>query len=211
MTAFFFTVSSVMLSRSLRSLAVAAGLGMVLVGCAPSAPPLQQLPEMTFRTEAPLKFKVARVEVISQYRPTGQPPHIEHDMPVAPENAIKRWVQDRIAPTGRTQTLRVLVRNAEATETPLKTDQTMTGLFKREQAARIHLNIDVALQILDERQFVIAEIADSQDRTATTPENQKLNERDRLLYNMVQEMVTAFDQKIKKNAPEYLGNWMDYR
>ena len=197
-----------MFIRPMRTLALAFGLGLVLSSCSSVNPPMQRFNDMSFRQNPPFQLDVGRVEVVSQYQPPTTPPHIEYDMPVAPENAIKRWVQDRLHPVGRTGTLRVLIRDATATETPLQTDQSVTGVFKKEQAARIDMSIDVAVQMLDDRQFVVAEVAGKAQRSQTTPEDIKLNERDKVLYTMVEDMVKGFDKDIDPDIRSTFARWL---
>jgi hypothetical protein len=156
----------------------------------------------------PFQLNIARIEVVPQYQPSSQLPHIETDMPVSPESAIKRWVQDRLQPTGRTGTLRVLIRDASAIETPLKKDSGMTAMFKKEAAAKIDMSIDVALQMLDDKQFVISEVTAKAARSRTELEDQTLNDRDRLLYDMVKDMMQGFDHDITPDVRATFGPWL---
>jgi hypothetical protein len=195
----------------LRPVAVAFGLGLLLAGCGAVNPPAGRLPEMTFRNLPPIQLNVGRIEVVSQYTPPGAAPHIEFDMPVAPENAIKRWVQDRLQPVGRSGTLRVVIRDAEATEVALKTDQGFTGMFKKEQAARVEMKVDVALQILDERQFPVAEVSNRAFITRTTPEGLKLNEHDKILYDMVEALMRDYNDGIDPSIHQTLAPWIELK
>ena len=188
--------------RLLRPLFLA--LTLVLAACS-SSPPLQRFPEMTFRNMPPIRLDVGRIEVVPEYQPPAQPPHIEYDMPVAPENAVRRWVQDRLQPVGRTGTLRVVIHDAQATEVPLKTDDTITGVFKKEQAARIKMSVDVSIQLLDDKQFVSAEATGNAAVSRTTTEGIKLNEHDRVLYEMVEEMMKNFNANIEPSIRSSLG------
>ena len=197
--------------RPLRYFAFVFGLGLLLAACSGVNPPMQRFPEMTFRNQPAYQIDVGRIEIVSQFQPPAQAPHIEYDMPVSPENALKRWVQDRLQPTGRTGTLRVVIRDASATENPLKTDQSWTGVFKKEQAARVDMSVDVAIQMLDDRQFVTAEVTGKQSRSRTRPEGQKLNERDKLLYEMVEDLMQGYNGEIDSNIRNTFGPWLNKR
>ncbi|MDR3441261.1 hypothetical protein [Telmatospirillum sp.] len=193
--------------RSLRYLALIVGLGTMMAACS-SAPSMRRLPDMSFRNLPPVQLDIGRIEVVSQFQPPAQAPHIEFDMPVSPENAVKRWVQDHLQPIGRTGTLRVVIRDASATETPLKTDQGFTGMFKKEQAARVDMSVDIALQMLDDRQFVTAEVSGKQQRSRTEQEGQKLNDRDKLLYDMVDDLIIGLNGDVDGNIRSTFGPWM---
>lgn len=195
----------------LSSLTMSLGAVVLLSACSAAPPPVQKLPDMSFAQSAPFQLDVARIEVVADYKAPAAAPHIEYDMPVSPENALRDWVRDRLRAVGRKGTLRVLIRNASAIETPLKTDQGFTGMFKKEQAAQVDLNLDVALQMLDEQQFVIAEVTGKASRSDTEPEGQKLNERDRRLYDLTYDLVKGFGQEVTPNIPTAFARWLGAR
>jgi hypothetical protein len=196
-----------MFVRPLRCLGLVFSLSLALAACV-GQPPAPRFPPVSFRNEAPFRIDVARIEIVPQYQAPAQLPHVEYDMPVSPENAIKSWVQDRLQPVGRTGTLRVLIRDAQATETPLKRDTGFTGMFKKEAAARIDMSMDVALQMLDERQFVTSEVTAKAARSRTELEDQTLNQRDKLLYDMVVDMTKGFDKDISPQISSTFGPWL---
>jgi len=197
-----------MLLRPLRKLALVFGVGLALAGCGGVNPPMQRFPEISFAGQPPFQFDVGRVEVVSEYQAPAQPPHIEYDMPVTPENAIKRWVQDRLKPIGRTGTLRVVIHNASATETPLKTDTGMKSVFEKQQVARVDMAAEVSVQILDDRQFPVAEVTARVDRNRTETEGMKLNDRDKLLYDMVVDLMQGFNANIDPQIRNTFGKWL---
>lgn len=186
------------------------GLAALLAACSSSPPPLK-LPDMTFAQSAPIQFDVARIDVVAEYKAPAERPHIEYDMPVSPENALRNWVRDRLKPVGYSGVMRVVIHNASAVETPLATDQGLTGMFKKEQAAQVDLNLDVSLQILDERQFVIAEVSGKSSQSRTEPEGQKLNQRDRLLYDLTYQLLKTFNDEVAPQLPAAFMKWMPQR
>jgi hypothetical protein len=197
--------------RPLRSAALVIGLGIVLAACSSVNPPMQRFPEMTFRNLPAMQLNVGRVEVITKYQASTKPPHVEYDMPVSPENALKRWVQDRLQPTGTTGILRVVIRDATATETPLPTDQGFSSMFEKQQVARVDMSVDVALQMLDERQFVVAEVTGKANRSRTESEGMKLNERDKLFYDMVEDLMKGFNSEVDPDIHATFGPWLGMR
>jgi hypothetical protein len=193
---------------SLRHLALMIGFCALLTSCSTTSPPMQRFPELTFRNLPPIQLDIGRIEVVSQFQPPAQAPHIEYDMPVSPEVAVKRWVQDRLQPIGRNGTLRVVIRDASATETTFKTDKSFTGMFKREQAADVDMSVDIALQMLDEHQFVAAEVTGQQSRSHTELEGMKLNERDQLLYEMVEDLMKGFNKEVDGKIRAAFVPWL---
>ncbi len=183
-------------------------VGMAVAGCADKPLVAERFPPVSFTDKKPYFFNVARVEIVPKFQSSSTPPHIEFDMPVSPENALKRWVEDRIKPAGTTGTLRVLINDASATETPLPRDPNASQLFNTEQTERVDMNVIVALQILDERQFVKAEVTGQASRSRTLPEGIKLNQKDKILYEMVVELIhnmsDQVDPQIQATFPTYM-------
>lgn len=195
-----------MTARSLRvALALAAVLS--LGACQNAKPPMQKLPEISFADKRPISLDVGRLEIVPEYQSPGRKPHIEHLMPVSPEAAAARWAQDRLRPMGRTGTARVVIKEARVVEVPLKTDKGFTGLFKEEQAERYDASLDVAIQILDERQFTIADVVARATRSRTVPEGVSLNERDRIMYEISESLARDIDQQMDGLIRTYLAKW----
>ena len=191
-----------------RVVGVCFGLGLTLSACS-SPPPMQRLPDMTFLYKPPIRLNVARVEVVSDYTAPTVRPNIEYDMPVSPEAAVRKWASDRLKPVGKEGILRVVIRKASATETPLQTDQSLSGMFKKEQAARVDENLDVTLQMLDDHQFTVADVSGKSFRSRTEPEDQKLNQRDQLLYDLTYDLVRGFDEEVEPNIKTGFNKWLD--
>ncbi len=191
-----------------RRLALVFGLGLTLAACAGVNPPVERFPKISFHDQTPFQLNVGRVEVVSQYQAPAKPPHIEYDMPVSPESAVKSWVEDRLKPVGRSGILRVVIHTASATETPLKTDRGVKSVFEKQQVARVDMAVDVSLQILDEHQFVTSEVSAKIERNRTEPEGMTLDQRDKLLYDMVVDLMKGFDADISPNIRNTFGPWL---
>lgn len=195
--------------RASRLVGLFFGLGFVLSACSSSSPQIQRLPEMSFLYKPPIRLNIARVEVVSEYSAPAQRPNIEYDMPVSPENAVRRWAQDRLKATGKQGILRVVIKKASATETPLQQDLGFSGMFKKEQKARVDENLEVTLQMLDDHQFTVADVTGKAFRSRTEPEDQKPAERDQLLYDMTYDLVRGFDDEVDSNIKSGFANWID--
>jgi len=198
-----------MTSHWSRLVGVGFGVCLALSACSSPPPPTQRLPDMTFLYKPPIRLNIARVEVVNEYTAPAARPNIEYDMPVSPEKAIRHWAQDRLKPVGKEGILRVVIHKAQATETPLATDLSVGGMFKKEQAARVDETVDVTLQMLDEHQFTVADVTGKSFRSRTEPEGQKLNERDQLLYDMTYDLVRGFDEEVDPNIRTSFANWID--
>jgi hypothetical protein len=182
-------------------------IGLLVAACANKPPPQDKFPPVSFTDLKPYSFNVARVEIVPEFKGSSSRPHIEYSMPVSPENAFKRWVEDRIKPVGTQGILRVVIKDASATETPIPRDPNASQLFNTEQTSRIDMNLNVSLQVLDERQFVKAEVTGQAGRSRTLPEDIKLNQRDKILYDMVVELVRSLNGQLD---PQIQGTLQPY-
>lgn len=194
-----------MLSRPFRLAAVV--LALAVAACDMPAPQ-QQMPQLTYSHLKAFRLDVGRLELVDEYRPPLRAPNVEHLMPVSPEAAAKRWAQDRLQPMGRAGTARFIIRNAAVTETPLKVDAGVSGLFKKQQETRYEASLEVVFQILDERQFPKSEVVARAARSRTVPEGITLNDRDRVWYDMVEALVQDINQQMDGLVGQYMAPWL---
>ena len=189
-------------------LVAAFAVALMASACQNTAPPMQKLPEISFANLRPFQLDVGRLEITSEFVPTGRSPHIEHLMPVSPEGAVQRWAQDRLRPVGRTGTARVVIKDASVVEVPLAIDKGISGAFKKEQEARYDGSLSVAVQILDERGMVQGETVAQATRSRTVAEGITLNQRDRVLYDISESLAKDIDQQMAVLIQNYLGRWV---
>lgn len=195
-----------MFARASR-LMIAAFALFALSACE-TKPVAQKLPDISFADKRPISLSVGQLEIVPEYQSPAKRPHVEHLMPISPEAATVRWAQDRIRPMGRTGSARVLIKDARVVEVALKTDKSFTGMFKEEQAERYDAVLDVAIQILDERQFPIADVLARATRSRTVPEGVSLNERDRVMYDLTEALIRDIDSQMEGLIKSYLSRWV---
>lgn len=183
----------------------AAFVALLAVGGCETAPPQQRLPDLSFSQFAPYRLNVGRVEVVSEFQSSNRPPHIEGMMPLSPEAAVKRWVQQRLAPMGTSGALRVIIKDASVVEQPLQVDKSLTGFFKKEQSEQYDAKLQLAIQVLDDRNLPQAEIVARSNRSRSVAEGTTLNDRDKIWYGMVEDMMLDLNRQLDGLIPQYLG------
>lgn len=192
-----------------RPLRLALALvAMTALSACENKPPMQRLPEISFADKRPISLDVGQLEIISEYRSPAHSPNVEHIMPVSPEAAAVRWAKDRVKPMGRSGYARIVIKDGAVTQQKLATDKGLTGLFKEEQAERYDGSLDVAVQILDERHFVVADVVARATRSRTLPEGITINERDRALYEISEAMIKDIDTQMDGLIRSYLARWV---
>ena len=195
-----------MIARMFRLVLAFASVAAV-AACA-SNPPVQKLPPISFANEMPINLDVGQLEIVSEYKSPGRLPNFEQLMPVSPEAAAITWAKQRLHPMGRTGYARVVIKNAAVIQTPLKTDKGFTGLFKEEQAQRYDASLEIDVQILDERHLPLADVTARATRSRTTAEGITLDERDRELYEMSEDLIKDIDGQMNGLIHSYLGRWV---
>jgi hypothetical protein len=121
---------------------------------------------------------------------------------------MQKWAQDRLRPLGREGSARLIVRDAKVVETRLKTDSGVTGMFKDQQAERYDASLDVVFQILDERQFMIAEAQAQATRTRGVLEGISVNERERIWYELVQQLTEEVGAQLENSMRTFMARWL---
>ncbi len=193
-------------SRVLAPLAAMA-FALTLGACA-DKPTVQRLPELSFTNEPAINLDVAQMEIVSDFQPTGQPPHYEHLMPVSPEAAAIRWAKDRLHPVGRTGYARVVIKDAKVIKTDLRTDKSLGGMFKDEQAERYQATLEVTVQIQDERHMVLGDVTARATRLRSLAEDVTVNERERAMYDISDSMSHDIDRQMDGLIHTYLSRWV---
>lgn len=192
--------------RLSRLMLVLAG-ALALAACE-AQPVAQKLPELSFADKRPFQLNVGQLEIVPEYQPTGRKPNVEHLMPLSPENATVRWAQDRLRPMGKSGFARVLIKDAKVVEVPLSTDKGFTGMFKDQQSERYDGSLDVAIQILDERHFPVADVVARATRSHTVAEGATLNERDKIMFELSEGLIRDIDSQMESLVRTYLSRWV---
>jgi hypothetical protein len=134
-------------------LAVAAGLGAA--GCAPKAEPQPGL-DLNFARLGPLPLRVAHIDVAETYQPMSAPPHVELQFAVPPDQAIRRWVADRMRAEGGTANLAIDITDADILEETLPVAGGLGGALTDQQNRQwtAHLAVNITLRSIDTGQIV---------------------------------------------------------
>ena len=194
-----------MTSRLLCRIAVL--FAVMLAGCS-STPPEVRFADITFGHIPPFILTVTRIDVDSSYQSPMRSPNIEHVAPVSPDRALRRWAQDRLKAGGMPGTARFVIMEASIVETPLSLTGGIRGAFTKEQAARYDCTIEASLEILDDRGFRRGFATARVARNTTSREDATLNDRDRLLFSLVDDLMKDFDREMERSMRQYLTGYM---
>lgn len=188
-----------------RAAGAAAAVLALVGGCANPQP--QRFAPLSFAERQQIRLDVARLDISTTYAAPLAPPNVEHVAPVVPETALKRWAEERLLVAGiGTRVARFVITEASIVETELPRTQGFIGSVTVDQGSRFDLKISVALEIQGGRAVdrQSAGATATVTRSRTLREDATLNERDRLLYELVRLAMADFDAEMERQLRRYL-------
>lgn len=175
-----------------------------------SPPPPARFPDLTYGHLGKFTFDVARIDLISEYKPTYQRPNIEHTFPVVPEQAMRRWAEDRLAVTGRPgRVARFVIQDAKVTETELPRSAGVRGAFTTDQTHRYDGALSAALEIREERGNFRAGTASAwASRSRTVAEGITINDREKVWFEIVEALMNDLNAEMERQIRANLGQFL---
>ena len=182
--------------------------GILLLAACETTVPDQRLPEMTFGHLDAITLNVADIQIVTAAANESAAGDAGFKFPVTPEKALLRWAEDRLRAGGNQGTARFTILAAGVTETQLKLDRGITGLFKQEQSDRYDATVEASLEILDNRGFRRTIATARARRSTTIGEEATINERRRRWFDFVEQLIGDFnieiERVIRRHMVEYI-------
>ena len=183
-----------------RRTLLGGGLALAaLAGCR-DAPPSTRFAELTYAHRSPLRVDAGRLEIVDEYVAPLAPPHVEHLAPAQPATVLRRWASDRIVAAGSPERIaRFVIRDARITETALPRPGGLRGQVTTSQSERYECAIAAALEIRSQRGDFREGFAEARaSRARTVAEDITLADRDRALYELVEQTMIDFDAELER-------------
>ncbi len=178
--------------------------GLAIAACETPAT-VQRFPEITFGHLPPIELNAADIRIVSEYKAPMQAPNVEHLFPVSPAVAMQRWAEDRLAAKGMGNTVRFTISDATVTETALKTEAGLTGVFNKEPSARYDASLAGMLEILDDRGFRKGFATARVSRSRSILEGASINDRERMWFELTEALMADFNAEMEKNIRAHVG------
>ena len=192
---------------SLRAAAIAVGLALLPAACEPPAP-APVFAQLTYAHLGAIRLDVAKVEVVDQYVPPLKRPNVEHEFPITPAAAARRWAVERIKAAGTGRTARVIVRTAVVRVKTLPKSKDLRGLFTVQESERYDGELAMTIEIRSERGFREAFAEARATRSRTVLENISLNQRTKVYYEMTEGMMIDLNAELEKNIRTHLARFL---
>jgi len=194
---------------SLPLMALALALAGLVAGC-DSAPPRPTYADIRFTDEPPIRLAVGGVDIQSEWRPSIQPPHVEHLFPVEPARVLENWAHDRIAPAGGSARAIFVIQDASVIEVDLKKkEEGVAAVFTKEPSQRYDATVQATLRIVDDRGTPVRYVTVKATRSETVLEDISPNDRDKTWYEMTRKLMADFDRQMSTEISANFGGYFN--
>jgi hypothetical protein len=181
-----------------------AGLCVGLASCGPPPPLSPKYPDISFSGETPLVLDVARIDVRSLVRP-GQ---FDQDFPAPPLQALANWARDRLRAGGNGNLARFTIVRADATEKNLPIKGGISGTFTDQVSQEYDVAVDATLEILDAHGMAVRSVHVSASRSRSVLQSATPNDRDKVRYELVKDVMGAFDRQMEAQIRDNFGLYL---
>ena len=186
----------------LRPLGLAL-VALALISC--NTPPQRQaFPEITFQHLQPFRLDVARVQIVDGYQPDPGA-DIDNQFPEAPAAVARQWAEDRLIAVGQRGEAIYTITLAKATQTSLQRSQGMSAMTHKDQSDRYDLAITVNLEVRSGGKS--GAVTARAVRSQTVREDMTLNQREGVLFNLLDVTMKDLNAQMEKLIPHYLGGF----
>jgi hypothetical protein len=187
----------------LRPLGLAL-LAIALAAC--NAPPKRQtFPDITFQHLQPIRLDVANVRIVDAYQPDPGN-DIGEQFPQVPAKVARQWAEDRLMAVGQQGEAIYTITLAKAIQTPLKRSTGITGMTHKDQSDRYDLAITVNLEVRSGGRS--GAVTGQAARSTTVREDLTLNQREGVLFNLLDVTMKDVNKQLETLIPQYLGGFV---
>ncbi|HEY1504163.1 MAG TPA: hypothetical protein VGF92_07675, partial [Stellaceae bacterium] len=166
------------------------GSGLTLVCCAPP-PESPSFPDIRFTGAPPFILRASQIEIRTLY----QAGDADNAFPVSPLRAIQNWARDRLRAAGQGGPARFTIASAAAKIADVPVKGGISGTFTDQVSQQYDVALDAALELLDTTGFALRTARVTVSRSATVLQSASANERAKVRYNLVRDMMSDFDNQ----------------
>ncbi len=161
--------------------------------------------DINFTNQTPIKLKVSKIDIISEFVPSFKRPNVEHLLPISIEKTARTWAEQRLDAVdfGSNKVAKFIIKDASVTEENIKIDD----MFKADRI-KYNARLVVTIQIADPENFSIAETTIEAWRELTIPANTDIDEKERYWNTMVRKLFTEFNTSMERNIHQYLNMYV---
>ena len=162
--------------------------------------------DLSFTDQAPIKLKVSKVEVVSEFSPSFKRPNVEHLFPISIEKTARIWARDRLEAVdfSSNKIAKFIIKDASVTEEPLDSKEVFT-----QDRVRYKARLVVTLRVTDADSLSVAETSIEAWRELTINANTDIDEKERYWNGMVNKLFAEFNRSMETNIDQYLNMYVE--
>ena len=164
--------------------------------------------EITFGHLTPISLNVASIDIVVTFQPTLRPPNVEHEFPVPPARAAKRWAADRLQAVGASGRAVVTIVEASVVEVALKKSTGLKGLFTTDQSERYDATVRVVIEAADLNRQLTARAEAEAKRSRSVRESVTLAEREKTWFALTETLMADFDGAMEEQIRKHLAGFL---
>lgn len=183
-------------------------LFLAVAACQVAAPP-PEMPELTFSNLPPITINVASIETEDAYTAPDDASYVEGTFPIVPEEALRRWVDERLKAGGNAYYVRVTLDEASIRKADLPRRKGMSGLFYDEQSERYDAVLKVRMRLIGEEPFKpLASVDVEVQRSQSFAEGLTLNERHEKMLDLVESVMNDFNKEAERQLRAHFSRYL---
>lgn len=184
-----------MTKRFLGAVLVLAG---GLLAACDTPPHRDPFPQLTYAHLGPINLDVARIVILDAYQPPMADPHVEQDFPTPPATAARQWAQDRLKAVGSDGVAKYTITDGSTIDVPLPRTTGLDGVITQDQSDRYDVTVTVRLDVENRMGNHRGSITATAKRSETAAEDMTLNEREKLWFEMIDQLMKQLNAELEK-------------
>jgi hypothetical protein len=181
--------------------------GGVLASC--DTPPHRgPFPQLTYQHLAPINLDVAQIVIQDAYQAPMTDPHVDQDFPTPPATAARQWAQDRLKAVGNDGVAKFTIVDGSAIDVPLPRTTGLNGMITQDQSDRYDVTLTVRLEVENRMGTRRGSITASAQRSETVAEDMTLNEREKVWFEMTDQLMKQLNAELEKQIGAHLKEFV---
>jgi len=178
----------------------------LLIGCE-TPTNTQRWPEVTFAHLPPITLDVANIQLVNKQRTSEKFSQIMYRLPISPAMGLRQWARDRLRSGGQSGSAQFIIQNISVTKTALIQDKSLKGVFTKQQSDRYDFQITANLEVISDLTGERGQAFASARRSITIREDLSLNDRERALFEAVNQLLQDFNNGMQTAIDKHLVAW----
>lgn len=180
---------------------------LLLAGCS-TPPPGNAFPEQSWDHKPDIRLLVGEIRVEKQYIDKAPYPHAELQAPRTPSQDLETWARRRLVAAGSGGRAQLTITDGRIVQSDLPEGKGTFSFFTTQRAHKFDGRLAARLSILNASGLQVGQVEAVATRYVTIGAGVTLNEREKLLFQLVEEMVASLDREMEKQIYLHLDSYL---